>query len=100
MHAREAEDPCYIHSVKGSTPIPYYVRACALGLPAYLGGVHLWSWIVMGSTFAAGVGGFSTFYMAGYFVRSGQVRSYTMQQVNEPFSFPFFQHACDPKFCH
>ena len=50
---------------------PYYARALALGLPAYLGGVHFWAWVSMGSIFLAGAGDFRLFYTAGFFVRSG-----------------------------
>ena len=53
------------------TEHPYYVKALALGLTAYLGGVHLWTWFLNFSTFAGGNADFRQLYAAGYMVRNG-----------------------------
>src|SRR5215471_8618436 len=50
---------------------PYYVRALALGLPAYLIGVHLWTWVFTVPIFLGGRSDFRQLYAAGYMVRSG-----------------------------
>ncbi len=52
---------------------PYYVRALGLGVSAYLVGVHLWSWIFMGSVLMAGACDFRAFYTAGYTLRTGHL---------------------------
>jgi hypothetical protein len=52
--------------------VPYYVRGLALGLPAYLIGVHLWTWVFFGATFVGGRADFRQLYVAGYMVRTGQ----------------------------
>jgi glycosyl transferase family 87 len=52
--------------------VPYYVRACALGIPAYLIGVHLWTWVLTGSVFLQGAADFRSFYSAGWAVRLGE----------------------------
>ena len=51
--------------------VPYYVRACALGIPAYLVGVHLWTWVFTGYLFLHGAADFRAFYTSGWAVRSG-----------------------------
>ena len=53
--------------------IPYYVRGLALGVPAYLVGVHLWTWVFMGSILMAGACDFREFYTAGYTLRTGHL---------------------------
>ena len=61
---------------------PYYVKALALGIPAYLIGVHLWTWVFNFSTFANGNADFRQLYTAGYMVRSGyahQLYNYDVQ---------------------
>ena len=50
--------------------VPYYVRACVLGIPAYLIGVHLWTWVFTGSIFLGGRADFRQLYAAAYMVRS------------------------------
>jgi glycosyl transferase family 87 len=50
---------------------PYYVKGLALGLPAYLIGIHLWTWVFTISTFLGGRSDFRQLYTAGYMVRSG-----------------------------
>jgi hypothetical protein len=70
--------------------VPYYTRALALGLPAYLGGVHFWAWITMGSAFAAGVGDFRMFYTAGYLVRTGRWSLLYDAAVQQAFQFSLF----------
>jgi len=54
---------------------PYYVRALALGIPAYLIGVHFWTWVY---TLPLALGGFVDFrhlYTAGYMLRNGYAKS-------------------------
>jgi hypothetical protein len=50
--------------------VPYYVRACMLGIPAYLIGVHLWTWIESVQVFLGGQADFRRLYASGYMVRS------------------------------
>lgn len=50
---------------------PYYVKACAHGIPAYLVGVHLWTWVFTLSIFLSGRADFRQLYAAGYMVRTG-----------------------------
>jgi hypothetical protein len=52
-------------------PAPYYVKALALGIPAYLIGVHLWTWVFNLRAFLAGYADFSRLYTSGYLVRAG-----------------------------
>jgi hypothetical protein len=52
-------------------PPPYYVKALALGIPAYLIGVHLWTWILTIPLFLGGRADFRQLYTAGYMVRTG-----------------------------
>jgi hypothetical protein len=53
---------------------PYYVRGLALGIPAYLIGVHLWTWVFMLPILLGGRADFRQLYTAGLIVRSGHVR--------------------------
>jgi len=50
---------------------PYYVKGLALGVTAYLIGIHLWTWIFLLPTFLGGRADFRQLYTAGYMVRSG-----------------------------
>lgn len=50
---------------------PYYVKALALGVPAYLIGIHLWTWVFTIYIFLGGRSDFRQLYAAGYMVRSG-----------------------------
>jgi hypothetical protein len=52
-------------------PVPSYVRALAMGIPAYLIGVHLWTWVFMLPVFLGGRSDFRQLYTAGYMVRTG-----------------------------
>ena len=52
--------------------LPYYVKACALGITAYLIGIHLWTWVFTARFFLAGRADFRAMYIAGYLVRTGQ----------------------------
>jgi hypothetical protein len=61
--------------------IPYYVRGLALGVPAYLVGVHLWTWVFMGWILMAGACDFREFYAAGYTLRTGH--------LNELYNYDF-----------
>lgn len=60
----------------GSTKFapPYYVRGLALGIPAYLIGIHLWTWVFMLSILLGGRADFRQLYTAGFMVRSGHAR--------------------------
>jgi Glycosyltransferase family 87 len=58
-------------SGKQSLTAPYYVRGLALGIPAYLIGIHLWSWILMSSFYLGGHSDFRQIYAAAYMVRTG-----------------------------
>ncbi len=51
--------------------VPYYVRACVLGVPAYLIGVHLWTWVFTLWVFLGGRADFRQLYAAAYMVRTG-----------------------------
>ena len=51
--------------------VPWYVRGLALGIPAYLIGVHLWTWIFTLPVFLGGNADFRQLYAAAYMVRSG-----------------------------
>lgn len=50
---------------------PYYVKALALGLTAYLLGVHLWIWVLMASFYLGGHSDFRQIYATAQMVRSG-----------------------------
>jgi hypothetical protein len=72
---KEMETPA--ESVKGTATapnVPYYVRGLALGILAYLIGIHLWTWVFMLPTFLGGRADFRQLYTAGYMVRSGHAR--------------------------
>jgi Glycosyltransferase family 87 len=50
---------------------PYYVKALAMGIPAYLIGVHLWTWILMSPFYLGGHSDFRQIYAAASMVRTG-----------------------------
>ena len=50
---------------------PYYVKGLALGVIAYLIGIHLWTWVFFLPTFLGGRADFRQLYTAGYMARSG-----------------------------
>jgi glycosyl transferase family 87 len=54
--------------------VPYYIRACVLGIPAYLIGIHLWTWIWTLPVFLGGQADFRRLYASGYMVRAGYAR--------------------------
>jgi hypothetical protein len=58
-------------AVKPAWAAPYYIKACALGIPAYLIGAHLWTWVLTVSVFLGGRADFRQLYTAGYMVRTG-----------------------------
>ncbi len=88
-----------------TTDAPYYVKGLALGLPAYLIGVHLWTWVFMLPTFLGGRADFRQLYTAGYMLRTGhrlQLYDYAAQLhfQNELVShgevaLPFIRPACE-----
>jgi Glycosyltransferase family 87 len=53
---------------------PYYVKGLALGVTAYLIGIHLWTWVFWLPTFLGGRADFRQLYTAGYMVRIGHAR--------------------------
>jgi len=55
-----------------ATAPPNYARGFALGICAYLIGVHLWTWVFFGPGFWNGNADFRQLYSAGYLVRSGR----------------------------
>src|SRR5260370_2354040 len=85
--------------------VPYYVRACILGIPAYLIGVHLWTWVFTASIFLGGRADFPQLYAAAYMVRAGhanqlydydaqkyfQDRLVSQAQVALPFVRPAYE---------
>ena len=54
--------------------VPWYVRAFALGIPAYLLGVHFWTWVFNVRTFLAGHADFRQLFAAACMVRTGHAR--------------------------
>jgi hypothetical protein len=48
------------------------VKGLALGLPAYLIGVHLWTWVFMASFYLGGHSDFRQIYAAAQMVRTGE----------------------------
>jgi hypothetical protein len=59
----------------GATPSPpYYVKGLALGVTAYLIGIHLWTWIYQLPTFLGGLADFRRLYTAGHMVWFGDAR--------------------------
>ena len=55
-------------------PVPYYVLALAMGIPAMLVGVEIPSWLFLGSQTMALQSDLRVPYTAGYMLRSGQAR--------------------------
>ena len=93
-------------SVSAQTPsgsVPYYVRACVLGIPAYLIGVHFWTWVFTASIFLGGRADFRQLYAAAYMVRTGHAHDlydydsqkyYQDQLVSPaPVALPFVRPA-------
>jgi hypothetical protein len=60
--------------------VPYYVKALAMGIPTYLIGAHLWTWILMSGFYMGGHSDFRQLYTGGYMIRSGH--------AYELYSFP------------
>jgi len=93
------------HSETQAQTVPYYVRACVLGVPAYLIGVHLWTWVFTVSVFLGGRADFRQLYAAAYMIRTGhanelydydaqkyfQDRFVSPAQVALPFVRPAYQ---------
>ncbi len=63
----------------------------ALGIPAYLIGVHLWTWVFTVHIFLAGYADFSRLYTAGYMVRTG----YASQLYDGPLRY-YLQNKLTP----
>jgi hypothetical protein len=64
---------------------PYYVRGLALGLSAFLIGIHLWTWVFTLPIFLHGRADFRQLYTAGYLVRSG--RAHQLYDYNTQLYF-------------
>jgi hypothetical protein len=67
----ETCQPSVANVTQARPETPYYVKGLALGLSAYLIGIHLWTWILTVSVFLGGHSDFRQLYTAGYMVRSG-----------------------------
>ena len=61
-----------MHSNPDQPVAPYYVKGLALGLSAFLIGIHLWTWVFTLPVFLHGRADFRQLYTAGYLVRSGR----------------------------
>jgi Glycosyltransferase family 87 len=55
-------------------PVPYYVVALAMGIPALLVGVEIPSWLFLGSQTYALQSDLRVFYTPGYMLRTGQAK--------------------------
>jgi hypothetical protein len=55
-----------------SSNVPQYVRALAMGISAYLIGIHVWSWVLMAPFYLGGHSDFRQIYAAAHMVRSGR----------------------------
>jgi hypothetical protein len=64
---------------------PYYVKGLALGLSAFLIGIHLWTWVFTLPVFLHGRADFRQLYTAGYLVRSG--RGHQLYDYDTQFRF-------------
>jgi hypothetical protein len=64
---------------------PYYVKGLALGLSAFLIGIHLWTWVFTLPVFLHGRADFRQLYTAGYLVRSG--RGHQLYDYDTQFHF-------------
>ena len=68
------EQEAHIEQTSRSIPrveVPYYIRGLALGLPAYLIGIHLWTWLFLLPVFLGGRADFRQLYIGGYMLRTG-----------------------------
>jgi Glycosyltransferase family 87 len=91
--------PCAPVSDARNWSAPYYVKACALGIPAYLIGVHLWTWVLTYSLFIGGRADFRQLYAAGYMVRTGhryELYDYDLQKppenlLSRPYNHPSYE---------
>ena len=87
----------------GCSEAPYYVKGLALGLCAYLIGVHFWTWVFSASIFIGGHADFRQLYTAGYMVRTGaaaqlydyaaQLRFQNLLVAREDLALPFIRPA-------
>ena len=100
----ETTATAHFTSARPSTkPVPYYVKGLALGIPAYLVAVHMWTWIFTAPVFIGGGADFRQFYAAGAIVRTGhgkQLYDYQMQKdfqdtlvSPKPVALPFVSPA-------
>ena len=70
----ETYQPSVANVTQARPETPYYVKGLALGISAYLIGIHLWTWILTVSVFLGGHSDFRQLYTAGYMARSGHAR--------------------------
>jgi hypothetical protein len=78
----ETREPLTPDYAEKEPVVPYYVKACGLGITAYLIGIHLWTWVFNVRYFLAGRADFRAMYAAGYLVRTGhrhQLYEYPIQ---------------------
>jgi hypothetical protein len=68
-----------------SQGVPYYVKGLALGVPAYLVAIHMWTWIFAASIFLGGGADFRQFYAAGAIVRTGHAKQLYDYKVQKDF---------------
>jgi hypothetical protein len=85
-------------------PVPYYVKALALSVPAILLGLQFSGWIGFIAIIRDGHPDFRNLYTAGYMVQSGhghELYDYDAQKAfqdavvsHEPIAIPFIRPAC------
>ena len=73
-------------------PVPYYVKALALGIPAILLGLQLSGWIGFRAVINAGHPDFRNLYTAGYMVRSGHRRELYDYDAQKTFQDALVSH--------
>ena len=88
---------------RSSPNVVYYVRGLAMGIPAYLFGIHLWTWVIFLPGAMQGHADFRQLYAAGAMVRTGhshQLYEYTSQKLfqdtlvsPEQIALPFIRPA-------
>jgi hypothetical protein len=73
-------------------PVPYYVLALAMAIPALLVGVEIPSWLFLGSQTIALQSDLRVFYTPGYMLRTGQAKNI--------YDFPTIRRNQDEKIAH
>lgn len=78
----DAAEPRTVGTPQGA---PYYVRGLALGIPAYLLGIHLWTWVLYLPIFLSGHADFRQLYVGGYMLRSGHTHEFYDYRAQKEF---------------